>query len=126
MSDKLNLFKDVIPSIMSTKVPVINEETVKEYNAFMVNRALSFHQDTLFQSNQMNLYHDLPKMAQYDFLIRSIRSRKRPFFRWPSQSKDEAIDVVMKAFEYSRTKAIETLRILTENQIDELKKLYVE
>ena len=53
-----DLFKDVIPSILQTKKDVI--ETDKDYTAFIVNRALSFHYDCVLQANEMNRYPNLP------------------------------------------------------------------
>ena len=50
MSD---LFKDIIPSVLQTKKDVLEDE--KDYNAFVVNKALSFHFDCVLQVNSMNM-----------------------------------------------------------------------
>lgn len=121
----LNLFKDILPSITVTKKPVINEpQDEKDYSSFMVNRALSLHQDMLFQANEMNRYHDLPKRLQYAYLMATIRGRKRPFVKWPSAIKDENIALMQRHFGYSRQKAIAALKILTEEQIEAIAKIY--
>ena len=63
MSD---LFKDIIPSILQTKKNVL--ENPKDYNAFVVNRALSFHYDAALQANEMNKLPGLPADMQYHYL----------------------------------------------------------
>ena len=54
-----DLFKEVVPSILQTKKNVFSDEhEYKDYKAFMVNRALSFHMDCVLYANEMNLYPD--------------------------------------------------------------------
>ena len=64
MSD---LFKDIIPSILQTKKDVLENE--KDYTAFVVNRALSYHIDCLMYANQMNLNSKLDSKLQYHYLF---------------------------------------------------------
>jgi hypothetical protein len=57
----LDLFKQVIPSILKTKKNVLLDEVdTKEYKkqAFTVNRALSYHVDCVLYANQMNIHPD--------------------------------------------------------------------
>ena len=55
----------------------------KKYTAFMVNKVLSGFQDTVMLCNEMNRNHFLDRDMQFQFLLNSIRSRKRfsPFLR---------------------------------------------
>ena len=66
-----DLFKDVIPSILQTKKNVLDDE--KDYHAFVVNRALSFHYDCVLQANEMNKNPGLPATLQYQYLLNTIR-----------------------------------------------------
>ena len=68
MSD---LFKDIIPSILQTKKNVLEDE--KDYSAFVINKALSFHYDCVLQANEMNKFPSLPGTLQYHYLLNSIR-----------------------------------------------------
>lgn len=124
-STKLNLFNDWMPSIMQTKQSVVRDELDwKSYDAFMINRALSLHQDCLFIANEMNKMAHLPKEMQYDYLLGQVRSRKRNYVPWPKKVSDDNMKAVMRHFGYGRSKAIQALTILTEEQIEEIKALY--
>lgn len=124
-STKLNLFNDWIPSIMQTKKSVVRDDLDwKSYDAFMINRALSLHQDLFFIANEMNKLPHLPREMQYDYFLSAVRSMKRPFVPWPKKISDENMKIVMRHFNYSRNKALQALSILTENQIDKIKAKY--
>ena len=49
-----DLFKDIIPSILQNKKNVLENE--KDYNAYIINKALSFHYDCVMQANEMNRF----------------------------------------------------------------------
>src|ERR1017187_7824331 len=96
------LFKDLIPSILTTKKYCLEDE--KDYVPFIVNRALSYHDDALFYANQMNILSGLDKKLQYDFLINSIRARKRYFQRWAKIIKTDQLKAIKLYFRYSDAK----------------------
>jgi hypothetical protein len=116
MSD---LFKDIIPSILQTKKNVLEEE--KDYNAFVINKALSFHYDCVLQANQMNLYPNLPGTMQYHYLLNSIRGYKRPFRPWQKRETIEDLEIVKEYFNYSNEKAKEALVLVNEADMQEIK-----
>ena len=115
-----DLFKDVIPSILQTKKDVV--ETDKDYNAFVVNRALSFHYDCVLQANEMNQYPNLPGTLQYHYLLNSIRGYKRPFRKWEKRETIDDLDAVKEYYNYSYEKAKEVLVLLDATQIEAIKK----
>ena len=50
-----DLFKEIIPSILQTKKnPFQQEHEYKDYNAFLVNRALLYHPDFLLYVAELN------------------------------------------------------------------------
>jgi hypothetical protein len=75
----LNLFKDIIPSLTTGRVPVCQtEEDFKQYPAYQVNAALSYYQDCIFFVNEMNMKSFLTNEMQHDFYFlgyASIRGR---------------------------------------------------
>src|ERR1039458_10696555 len=81
------LCKDLIPSILTTKKYCLEDE--KDYVPFIVNRALSYHDDALFYANQLNQMSGLDRRLQYDFLINSIRGKKRYFTKWAKVRSEE-------------------------------------
>ena len=117
-----DLFKEIVPSILQTKKDVfVNELDHKDYNPWIVNRALSFHQDCIPYVNQMNLHPGIEKDMQYSYLLNTIRSMKRKFQPWQKTSTDKDIEAVKTYFGYSNEKAKEALRILNDEQIAEIK-----
>jgi len=118
-----DLFKEIIPSILQTKKSVINDDIdVKDYVPFVVNRALSYHMDCVLYVNELNLYPELEKDLQYQYLLNTIRPMKRKFQPWQKSEVDKNIDCVKTYFGYSNQKAKEALRILNDEQIAEIKR----
>jgi hypothetical protein len=69
----------------------------------------------------MNMRHFADKKMQNDFLINSIRSKKRPFVKWTKSEKIENLEVIKSYFNYSESKAKDALRLLSEEQIQKIK-----
>ena len=117
-----DLFKDYLPAINHTKKNLMDSDDPmweKKYPAFMVNKVLSGFQDTVMLSNEMNRNHFLDRDMQFQFLLNSIRSKKRftPFLR---ASKIKDIECVKEYYGYSNSKAKEALNLLSDGQIEEL------
>ena len=118
-----DLFKEIIPSILQTGKSVLRDELdYRDYTPFVVNRSLSYHLDCVLYAQEMNLYPSADKDMQYQYLLNSIRPMKRKFAPWQKASKDKDIECVKTYFGYSDQKAIEALRILTDEQIAEIRK----
>ena len=117
-----DLFKEIVPSILQTKKNVFEEEDYKDYNPFIVNRALSYHLDCLPYVAEISALPFLEKDMQYQYLLNSVRSMKRPFHKWQKFEADKDIECIKAYFGYSYQKAKEVLNILTDEQIAELKK----
>ncbi len=83
-----DLFKEIIPSILQTKqYALLTEQDEKSYSSFMVNRALSFHRDTVLLANEMNRYTTLDNKLKYDFLLNIVRASKRPYSKWHKKAQ---------------------------------------
>jgi hypothetical protein len=116
----MNPFEYVTAINSSKKNIMVDDIAEKEYNAFMVNRSLSYFYDTILFANEMNLNHHLDSRLQFDFLINSIRPRKR-FSKWLKKSDPAALDVVKEYYGYSNEKARHVLSLLSDDQLNELK-----
>lgn len=101
-----------------------NEEAIKCYNAFIVNRSFSLFPDTAIDANIMNSAWHLPSNMQFDYYTHSILPGSR-FSTW--YKKDEKIEAdikfLMDLFNYSRKKVIDSWKIL-HPQIELLRKKY--
>lgn len=100
---------------------MVDDITEKQYNPFMVNRSLSYFNDTVLMANEMNTNHHLDSRLQFDFLINIVRKRKR-FSKWFKPESESDVEVVKEYYGYSNEKAYQALTLLTKDQIDELKK----
>jgi len=119
--------KEYLNAINHTKKNVMDSEDtmwVKKYPAFIVNKVLSGFQDTIMLVNEMNRNHFLDKDMQFQFLLNSIRSKKRysPFLR---ARKLKDIECVKEYYGYNNEKAKTALDILTKKELKLIKeKLY--
>ena len=117
-----DIFKEIIPAILQTKKnPFQVEHDYKVYAPFIVNRALSYHLDCVLYANEMNMRPFIDKDQQFTFLLNTIRSMKRKFQPWQKSSADKDMECVKVYFGYSNEKAKEALRILTIEQLEEIK-----
>jgi|TARA_Y100000361_G_scaffold97227_1_gene87188 hypothetical protein len=98
---------------------IIDERTEKEYNPFIVNRAMGFGKDTVIAGNEMNSRPHIDNKLQYDFLRSVVRKAKR-YNKW-LKTEEENIEAVQKFFGYSFMKAKEALTLLSETDLDKIK-----
>ena len=111
--------KDWLNSINFTKEDL--SENIKEYPPYIINRCLSGHIDCVMYANEMNINHHLSKDMQYSFYLNSLRKRKR-FSPWLRKDKVTDLECVKQYYGYSNEKASQALKILTQEQINFIKK----
>ena len=89
--------KDWLNSINYTKKNLIDEDPSmeREYSPYIINRCLSGHLDCVMFINEMNRYHFLPKKIQYDFLLNSLRTKKR-FAPWLRKDEIKDLELVKR------------------------------
>ena len=97
-----------------------DEQWEKKYPPFIVNKCLAPFQDTIMLVNEINQLHHLDKKLQYDFLLNSLRTRKR-FAPWVKATKLENLEYVKEFYGYNNEKAKVALDILTDEQISAIK-----
>ena len=115
--------KEYLNAINFTKNDLMKSEDdlwKKKYPAFIVNKMLSAFPDTIMLVNEMNRNHFIDKDMQFQFLLNSIRTKKRftPFLR---ASKIKDIECVKEYYGYSNEKAKTALDILTKEQLKLIK-----
>jgi hypothetical protein len=111
----LNAINDTKKDIM------VDDIAEKGYSSFMINRGLSYFNDTVLFANEMNRNHHLDNRLQFDFLINIIRKRKR-FSKWMKPETVSDVEVVKEYYGYSNEKARQALTLLTPEQITMIKK----
>lgn len=121
---KVNPF-DFTNSINQTKQDLMrgtaNDKIAeKSYSPFLTNRALSYHNDTVFYANEMNTRHHLDNLLQYDFLLNIVRPKKR-YAKWSKKDNDGDVLIVKEYFGYNDAKARQALAILTPEQLTQIR-----
>ena len=115
--------KDYLNAINYTKEPLLDgddEQWEKKYPPFIVNKCVAPFQDTLMLVNEINQLHHLDKKLQFDFLLNSLRKRKR-YTPWMKAKKLKNLEYVKEYYGYNNEKAKEALDILNDEQISAIK-----
>ena len=107
--------KDWLNSININKENLIDEDPLieKDYPPYIINRCLSGHLDCI-------MFPNLAKKLQYDFLLNSLRKRKR-FSPWLRKDQIKDLDLVKRYYGYSNEKAKQVLNILTTEQLSHIR-----
>ena len=115
--------KDYINAINYTKEPLLDtedEEWTKKYPPYIVNKCIAPFPDSVMLVNEINQLHHLDKKLQFDFLINSLRPRKR-YAPWMKAKKLKSLEYVKEFYGYNNEKAKAALDILNDEQISAIK-----
>ncbi|SVE34765.1 uncharacterized protein METZ01_LOCUS487619 [marine metagenome] len=113
---------DFVKSVSQTKIDLmVDEVEEKAYQPFLINKALSYHQDSVFFTNEMNIRHGVDNRLQYVFFLNTLRKRQR-FSKWSKPYISKKLDVIKKHYQVSTKIAKEYVELLTDKQMKELKK----
>ena len=115
--------KDYLNAINYTKEPLLDTEDdqwEKKYPSYIINKCIAPFPDSLMLVNEINQLHHLDKKLQYDFLINSLRSRKR-YTPWMKAKKLKNLEYVKEYYGYNNEKAKSALDILNDKQISAIK-----
>jgi|TARA_B100001094_G_scaffold310938_1_gene346075 hypothetical protein len=115
--------KDYLNSINLTKENLMETDDPmweKKYSPFIINKCVAPFNDTIMLVNEMNQRHHLDSKLQYDFLLNTIRPKKR-YAPWVKADKLKNLDYVKEYYGYSNEKAKQALSILNDDQITTIK-----
>lgn len=113
---------DFVKSVTETKENIF-EGNEKDYNSFVINKALSFNVDCVFIAQELNKYIQVPKHAQYLLWLNSIE-KKRRYGKWvKKESMPDDIELIKEAYGYSDSKALTVLSLFTDKQLLELREI---
>lgn len=114
---------DYLKSITQTKEDIMVDDIAeKQYNSFLVNRGLSYFADTVMFANEMNKNSHLPERFEYDFLINTIKQKKR-FSKWHKKSNDANVETIKQYYGYSTAKAEQVLPLFDKEALAEMKRI---
>ena len=115
--------KDYLKAINHTKEQLMDnedEQWEKKYLPFIVNKCVAPFPDTIMLVNELNQLPHIDNKLQFDFLINSLRPRKR-FTPWLKAKKLENLEYVKEFYGYNNEKAKVALDILDDEQISAIK-----
>lgn len=113
---------EYVNAINTTKKDImIDDLAEKAYNSFIINRSLSYFNDTVLMANEMNINHHLDNRLQFDFFINIVRKKKR-FSKFMKPETVSDVEAVKEYYGYNNEKARQALTLLASDQINELKK----
>ena len=115
--------KEYLKAVNQTKEPLMDgddEEWERKYPPFIVNKCVAPFADTIMLVNEINQLPNVDKKMQFDFLLNSLRPRKR-FTPWLKANKLENLEYVKEFYGYNNEKAKVALDILTDEQISAIK-----
>lgn len=102
-----------------------------KYDKWRTNSSLTNFLDTIMYANEMNTHYDITDQMHYDYLFNSIRKNKRFAKKKTEQDKkleklqkleDEKIALIQEYYKYNTANAKAALRVLTEAQLDIIKR----
>jgi hypothetical protein len=92
----------------------------KEYQPFIINRAFSYHPDTVILANEMNRRSHLEKGAQNDYYHAIIRKRKR-WSPWHKAPPVGDVEILKEVYGYSDRRATEAIAIIPKEELTKMK-----
>ena len=107
---------EFVNAVSYTKKDIITDENESHYSSFLVNRSLSYFQDSVLLANEMNKYHHIDNKLQSAFLINTLRKRKR-FSKWQKHEMASDLKSVMDYYGYSEEKALQVYPLLSGEQL---------
>ena len=117
---KRNPFDFVKSVSYDKKDLMVDEVEEKAYQPFLINRALSYHQDSVFLTNEMNVRHGVDNRLQYMFFLNTLRKRQR-FSQWQKPYISKKLDTIKEYYQISTKEAKDYVELLSDKQLRELK-----
>ena len=100
----MNPFEYVNAINLTKKDIMVDDVAEKAYTPFLINRSLSYFNDTILFANEMNRYHHIDHRLQFDFFINIIRKKKR-FSKWIKPQEIENLELIKESYGNSNEKA---------------------
>jgi len=125
MSEPVKNVFDFVNDICNDKHYRFDHDSRSKYDAFVVNRALSQHTDSIMYANEMNKHPELDKLLQHDFYFH-ILSKKKRYGKWAKadNQNEDIINLLIRHYKVNRLHAKKYLELMTDEGIQTLKNTY--
>lgn len=111
---------DYVNSISYNKKDLWNPLEESSYEPYFINLAFSQYPDTLLIANEMNLVPHVPKHAHYQFMLNTIRPKKR-FSKWSKYVDSEDLGMICEVYNCNRTVGKQYLSLLSKEDIETIR-----
>ena len=105
---------------INTKKKIDNLDTaINMYPPYMVNKGLSYYQDTILIANEMNKNPHLHNKMQFDFMYSEISKSRNRYESWIKPEKEELILSIQECYSVSRAVAremFETINVMNDSE----------
>jgi len=105
---------------MPKQLAYLYDNTIQVYFDLGIGTTGDRRQEKMYE-RMLKFYKGIDNQVQFQFLINSVRKKKRFGGRWLKQTKLKDIEYIKEYFGYSNEKAREALNILTIKQIEHIK-----
>lgn len=109
-----------VDAVGFSKKNVFDSVSQKNYVPFIINKAFSYHQDSIFYAEEMNLNGHLPSVMQHAFYL-NILPPKRRFAKWAKGADKSDFNAVAQYFCVNMQKAEQMMDLLSANQIETIR-----
>ena len=114
---------DIINNISSSNTTMEYHES--DYKQRVINKGFSYFIDSILYVNEVNQRHGLTNKQHYDYLFNSLRKKQRRS-KWFKKTPIDNIELISKVYGYSPQKAEQALSILSKDQIEVLRRRFVQ
>lgn len=105
-------------TVSKTNLMDQDDEAIKDYDPFMINRALGHFPDCIADAHMMNCLYHLDKDLQYEYLLHAIKPQARYSEAWGKNVKpSKELLMVAEYYECNIQHAEAYMRRLTEEQL---------
>lgn len=105
---------------INDKSDISENGDVKQYIPYVINKAFSYHLDSILFSNEMNRFSFVPVESQYKFYYNSLPKRRR-IAKWAKKEETSNIELIKKYYDVSEAKAYEMIDLFSEKEIKYIK-----
>lgn len=100
------------------------EESLDDWNTFMVNRIVSMGKSSIFVADHMNKNSSMSNQQVYDFYV-NVLPKGRVYNKYAKATKlDEDIELIQQTYKVSKQEAVQYLELLSDDDLKQMKDLY--
>ena len=121
MSDEFGLFQYVGDlTAKKSRLIELDDEFEKNYNPFMVTRALSNNVSDVLWANILNVTPEaFTKRMHYDFLFHTLKAGKR-YGKWAKETKSDEIDAVAEYHQINKQEAERIIDLISREEMERI------